>query len=861
MFSPQRFSLTTAGTGARALGLALLVLGVNAAIARAGDAVTLAQGGQARLPIVIGPAAAERTAAAAADLADYLQRISGASFTVERGDGARGIVVGVPGDFTALPLAQTFDAHPFNRDHYRLVSTSAGIYLLGATPQAAEFAVWDLLSRFGYRMYFASPTWEIVPRQEQLTLEVDVLEKPSYYDRSGPRGAMRLSSRPWALEGWRHWCIRNRTAQAFELNTGHAYDTLIRRNQAAFDTHPEFFPKINGKRGQARGNKICIGNPDLRQLVVDHVIRTVEAAPELDSISLDPSDGGGWCDHTCELCAPLGSVSDRVVLLANQVAQALEAKFERTYYIGIYAYNDYSLPPTIKVHPHVIVSLATAFIKGNQTFDDMLQGWSAQTKYIGIREYYGVAAWGTTMPGRGRAGNVDYLVRTIPKFHASGARFMNAEADAAWGPNGLGYYLASRFLWNVNEAAHAQEIIDDFVTRSFGSARQPMATFYAMITGPSRPRLSEHLVGRMYQLLKEARALTDDPAVRARLNDLVLYTRHVELNRVYEAARGDDRMPALSAVMTHTWRIRKTMMADSLGYLSLLNRTVRQKDNGLTWGEGYTAVRPPDSMRVDEDKPFSEAEIVSLIEQGIAANPTLSFEPVAFSTKLAPAAPLQLDAGAALERNSRTRGRAEYFTWLTHANQSIELTMTTGTVYNVRGNAEVILQQWDEDDQDFVNVEQKEIPPDQQPHQVILHGRSVGLHRVVVSERMSGTTTVWPSDLPCTTPCSMEQSRFIVGRDNWYFYVPKGTRVLGAYADSTGGVIADPAGKTVFSFEDKSFSDYLAIPVPPGQDGKLWSAQRIAGKLQLLTVPPYGADRPENLLLPEDVVRADAAAR
>ena len=87
---------------------ALLLTLLTARHAAAADEVLLAADKQARLPIVVGRQASERTQAAAQTLADYLGRISGAAFTVTKGDGSAGLVVGVPGDFTKLPFKTAF---------------------------------------------------------------------------------------------------------------------------------------------------------------------------------------------------------------------------------------------------------------------------------------------------------------------------------------------------------------------------------------------------------------------------------------------------------------------------------------------------------------------------------------------------------------------------------------------------------------------------------------------------------------------------------------------------------------------------------------------------------------------------------
>jgi hypothetical protein len=46
--------------------------------------------------------------------------------------------------------------------------------------------------------------------------------------------------------------------------------------------------------------------------------------------------------------------------------------------------------------------------------------------------------------------------------------------------------------------------------------------------------------------------------------------------------------------------------------------------------------------------------------------------------------------------------------------------------------------------------------------------------------------------------------------------------------------------------------------LPAGQDGKLWKFDQNLGQRLLLTVPPYLAVSAEGLLLPKEVIDADA---
>src|SRR4029079_16711286 len=101
----------------------------------------------------------------------------------------------------------------------------------------------------------------------------------------------------------------------------------------------------------------------------------------------------------------------------------------------------------------------TAFIKGGNTLNDLLAGWQKQGATLGIREYYSVNTWDRDLPGKARGGTPAYLARTIPEFHAKGARFLSAESSDNWGPNGLGYYLAARLMWDVAEAKTADAMV------------------------------------------------------------------------------------------------------------------------------------------------------------------------------------------------------------------------------------------------------------------------------------------------------------------------------------------------------------------------------------------------------------------
>lgn len=827
----------------RVTGILLVLLAFFAPPAAPARPVTarLVTGG-VPLPVVVSAGASAGVKDTAQRLAEYLSRMSGAAFAVTAGPGASGIAVGLPGDFPAVKTGVAFDAaDPLQRERYLLRSHARGLYLIGATEAAVRDAAWDLLGRLGYRQYFPGPTWEIVPKAPAPAIAVDAVESPDYYSRRIWYG---FGTYPENMARYNDWCAKNRATESLVLNTGHSYGGIIREHRAEFVAHPEYLALVKGARTPVDDGdaKFCIANAGLRQLVVAHCLQQFAANPALDSTSLDPSDGGGWCE--CDACAKMGSVSDRVVTLANEAARAVNARYPGKY-IGIYAYNLHSPPPAVRVDPHVIVSVATAFISGFYTVDGLLDGWRAQGATAGIREYYSVNTWDRNLPGSARGCNLDYLQRTIPHFYDRGARFMSSESGDCWALNGFGYYFAARMLWDVGEAKRREAILSEFLENAFGPARGPMQAFFARLEGSRPPLLSTDLVGRLYRDLQAARALAPDPRVQARLDELVLYVRYVELYRDYDAARGPDRLKALEAVCRFAWRIRGAGMVHSLA----IYRDVPARDRSVTAPAECDWEVPEAKNPWKQNPPLTREEIASILDAGIARNALVAFTPAAYSARLVPAAPLRLPAVPDGMPALRTRFDMTIYTAVPPGAGKAALAYSgNGRIFTLksldgRGTAEAI------------DLRRAEMVAGETPATVTLTTARAGLHALAVGGSTLGSTTVQLLD---GLPMTVDSDNDFVGRWYLYFYVPKGTKVIGGYSATQDGVLLDPDGKEAFSFASLAKPDYFSVPVPPGQDGRLWKMHFCAGMKKLLTVPPYYARNAAELLLPAEVVEKDA---
>lgn len=525
--------------------------------AAAGREAVLCAAGRPALPVLVAPGSVPAVRRAAEGVADVLGRICGGPFALRDGVG-RGVSLGLD---PALPL-----------EGYSLRTEDGGAVLRGGSPRALETAAAELLHRAGYRRFFPGPHWEVVPSRPDLSVSADVSREPSFATRSIWYSDAAAPGDRAALGEWK----RRNGLIGPTLDTGHSYEETLRRHKAVFDAHPEYLGLENGRRSTT---KFCLSNPAVRRLLAEDAVERAARAPAGDAatVSVEPSDGDGWCE--CAACRAMGTPSDRVLAAANEAARALAARVPGVS-AAFYAYNMHAAPPSGRAEPNVVVTVATEFLPRGLDPEGLIRAWADRgVSRLGVREYFGIVDWHFDLPGRMRGADLGYLARTIPRYHALGARFYSAESGQDWGPNGLGCYVAGRLLNDVEEARRVDAIREDFLRASFGPAAGPMRRFYALIDGSrglSKTEVPPGLVGEMYALLGEAADANRDPAAGTRLDDLVLYTRYVELFAAYRGVRAG-RAEAFDALARHVLRMRPRLMLHTDALLELLARKEKRE--------------------------------------------------------------------------------------------------------------------------------------------------------------------------------------------------------------------------------------------------------------------------------------------
>src|SRR5260221_14769633 len=117
----------------------------------------------------------------------------------------------------------------------------------------------------------------------------------------------------------------------------------------------------------------------------------------------------------------------------------------------------------------------------------------------------------------------------------------------------------------------------------------------------------------MYRALDQASKTADDPAVAARIRDLVLYVRYVELYRDYGFIEGKERQSRFEELLRYTYRMRSTGMEHTMAVwrgLPYVDQTVK-----LPAGVGYEIAEGQDPWK--DPNPFTAQEIQAFVTAGI----------------------------------------------------------------------------------------------------------------------------------------------------------------------------------------------------------------------------------------------------
>jgi len=393
-----------------------------------------------------------------------------------------------------------------------------------------------------------------------------------------------------------------------------------------------------------------------------------------------------------------------------------------------------------------------------------------------------------------------------------------------------------------------------------------MTRFYELLERRDLPEFCHERLGELYVLLSEAWRSTDDAEVRARLTDLAAYLHYTDL-ALQAAFELKNRTPQEEVdlafeITRHSERLRDSPML-SLGsvWRMFFSRAVQDHRALVPRNTEFDVDWPENPLR--ERRPFTAAEVEKILADGQKSNPVPSFKPVQFSRKLVPATALNLPSQPRLPIDSLSVEWRTLRAYVPEGHKSVVLRLkaggdpkdpSIGTRLEFRRVAEE-----GSDTSSSQNVYRTRAVADGKWHTIELPAPTPGLYVLDISSNRVGNEIDWDRDQLLTDWCEAETFPKPTLAYSRYFYVPKGTREVAGFAGrSSGGEVVDATGRVVHRF-DGGRARMFTIPVPEGQDGKVWLLRNSVFAKLFMTVPPSLARSAEELLLPEEVVARDRA--
>ena len=776
-----------------------------------------------------------KTQEAVADLSQILRQMTGSEFA-ETDQASRASIRLIRAEASDPALSK------LGREAFRIHSTSESPHLTitGNTDLALQQGIYFYLEKLGCRWLLPNDRWEEIPKRDSIRLEIDRVEEPDFrirdfFGTGGFGGKLPLDPNLELQARWAKWKARNRLGGDIRLG-GHAGEAFNVAYREILEAHPEYLAEIDGKRQEwGQITKLCHANPELRQLWVkdrlEKFIQVYDRDPESPgslSVSVEPADGGGHCE--CADCLKIGTVSDRVFDLANEVARAIGKEYPGRY-VNLYAYNEHALVPKFDLEPNVFVLVAPyAFQRTGLPGNELVKAWGPKANSLGIYDYWAIPDWANCLPAFSYSRQAPTKIRF---WNENGVNAFLGESSYSSGNVGPVWYLASRLLWDVE--TNESTVMDEFFS-AFGPSAPPMRR---MLERWARDfSLTEHELALSFRDIDEAFSLAQTEKFRTRVQDFAFYIHYLRLWHEYQTAkpRSSDRAKTARTLVKYLWRIYPTAMVHSYRMHQLVCLRYEREDTGL---QEEWPLKNADHANWKSIKPISPEEISQLIASGKKAFTPLQFETPEYTHELVPLhRPQKLDSKMVMTPNFA--GDHEFEFWIPPGTESLGLQLRCGKRDNYPGNMLIVYSP------DGKEVFRHLAPSDGEWHEVTLPTKQNGNYRMNISDQKIFFNLKIPENLPFVVKgwkaCPALPSK-------GYIYVPSGLNQLAILSPSVVPLqVYNPAGELIEHSDTKLFT----VPIPNEQQDQVWSVSHYKAytPLKLLNAPNNFAFSPLGVMKP-----------
>ena len=245
--------------------------------------------------IVVGSSPGAKSVAAAYDLKLHLEQMTGQTWPISSRESPKSGRCLLVGPEAARPAGEDVPQGPWPTSEEILLKSKGDWLIVAGNDaggyQGTAFAATLLLEKLGCGWYGPDPLWQVIPR-------TGYLEFPSLNIRQRPSLAFRQM---WYSPGQLpvRWLQGGPTIAA-----GHAHDAICPPAEY-FQTHPEYFALIGGRRKGEGEWQLCTSHADVVCITAEKARAWFAQSPGNAAFSLSNNDCGGFCE--CPECARTGA--------------------------------------------------------------------------------------------------------------------------------------------------------------------------------------------------------------------------------------------------------------------------------------------------------------------------------------------------------------------------------------------------------------------------------------------------------------------------------------------------------------------------------------------------------------------------
>ncbi len=442
--------------------------------------------------IVIGKNADKAEVTAAKELQKYIKKISGADLGIYKDnklkESTNEIIIGK----TNREKADTYtiDRDSLGSDGFNIKCINNTLVIAGGSPRGTLYGVFDFLEELGCG--FFSVDSEIIPKTDDilLNLSTDITEKPAFEYRDlfwycayneVLSAKLRLNGSLQSGENGR--ILTENYGNGIEYAGPmfvHTFNQLVPVDEY-YDSHPEYFAEIKGKRIKDTSYQLCLTNEEVLQITIDKVKKWLRDNPNAKIVSVSQNDSGvieSYC--TCSKCRSINikeekSWSGTLIRFVNTVADSIKDEFPDVA-VDTICYQFSIKPPVLtKPRDNVIIRYCTGGCSAHPYGEcsqslgvkNDIENWAKISNRIYIWDY-------TTFFSQYLCPyvNINTFQPNIKFFYNNNVKGVFAQGNYQKGENGefgeLKCYLIAKLLWDPDTDIEKHK--KDFLEGYYGSA-------------------------------------------------------------------------------------------------------------------------------------------------------------------------------------------------------------------------------------------------------------------------------------------------------------------------------------------------------------------------------------------------------